>query len=110
VRGQKKVKIANPDMASKLRKKVRSIKVPAKPYPSSLPEDRFTKDVCFGCIDGCIRNRYKAKDGRAGKFMCQSALFYEVRARDFMERSQRFLFMQTNSVMILAWTHVLLKL
>jgi aldehyde:ferredoxin oxidoreductase len=83
VRGQAKVQIANPDTATELRKRVRSIKVPAKPYPSSLPEDRFAKDVCFGCIDGCIRNTYKAKSGKVGKFMCQSALFYEVRAQRF---------------------------
>jgi aldehyde:ferredoxin oxidoreductase len=83
VRGRKKVQIAKPDMASKLRKKVRSIKAPAISFPSSLPEERFSKDVCFGCIDGCIRNTYKAKDGKVGKFICQSALFYETRAQLF---------------------------
>ncbi|OGW17380.1 MAG: hypothetical protein A3G93_12555 [Nitrospinae bacterium RIFCSPLOWO2_12_FULL_45_22] len=34
------------------------------------------KDYCWGCAGPCIRESYKAQDGKEGKFMCSSALFY----------------------------------
>lgn len=35
------------------------------------------KDPCYGCIGSCLRSTYSAENGRKGKFMCQSALFYQ---------------------------------
>ena len=33
-------------------------------------------DPCYGCR-GCTRRTYEAEDGKKGKFMCASALFYQ---------------------------------
>ncbi|MFQ5826551.1 MAG: aldehyde ferredoxin oxidoreductase N-terminal domain-containing protein [Dehalococcoidia bacterium] len=41
---------------------------------------RSKKDVCYGCLGNCARRIYEAEDGRKGKFVCQSALFYKDRA------------------------------
>lgn len=48
-----------------------------------LPRDRIRKEVCPGCINGCIRQAFRGADGRAGKYMCQAAVFYEVRAQRY---------------------------
>ncbi|MEE9472817.1 MAG: aldehyde ferredoxin oxidoreductase N-terminal domain-containing protein, partial [Acidimicrobiia bacterium] len=44
--------------------------------------DRMKKDYCWGCIPdrGCQRQSYTADDGTRGKFMCQSGVFYQIRA------------------------------
>jgi len=38
---------------------------------------RTTKAPCYGCTGDCLRRNYRAEDGRTGKFMCQSATFYQ---------------------------------
>lgn len=37
------------------------------------------RDPCYGCL-GCFRKLYRADDGRTGKYMCASAMFYQARA------------------------------
>jgi len=34
------------------------------------------KDPCYGCLGNCLRIMYTAENGKRGKFMCQSGLFY----------------------------------
>jgi len=34
------------------------------------------KDPCYGCLADCIRVKYTTDDGRSGKYMCQSGMFY----------------------------------
>ncbi|NQT71877.1 MAG: hypothetical protein HQ553_03795 [Chloroflexi bacterium] len=34
------------------------------------------KDPCYGCMADCIRVKYTTDDGRSGKYMCQSGMFY----------------------------------
>jgi len=36
------------------------------------------KDPCYGCLGNCLRVMYRGEDGRRGKFMCQSAAFYQL--------------------------------
>ena len=36
------------------------------------------KEPCYGCLGNCLRIKYTADDGKAGKFMCQSRFFYLV--------------------------------
>jgi aldehyde:ferredoxin oxidoreductase len=43
-----------------------------------VPQSR--KAPCYGCMGDCLRWDYEAKDGRKGKFMCQSATFYQPMA------------------------------
>jgi aldehyde:ferredoxin oxidoreductase len=38
---------------------------------------RTRKAPCHGCIGDCLRRTYEAEDGQKGKFMCQSATFYQ---------------------------------
>lgn len=83
VRGQTKLEVADEQRVQLLRKKVRELRVSFDILPGSLPRERFKKDVCFGCIDGCIRATYSASNGSQGKFFCQPALFYEAEAQRY---------------------------
>jgi len=89
VRGSKRrLEIADPDRASELRQHLRrefksrpgefSAVIPAVPDP-----DKLKKDVCFGCISGCMRVNYTSASGMTGKFQCQAGLFYQVRAQRY---------------------------
>jgi aldehyde:ferredoxin oxidoreductase len=40
-------------------------------------------DPCWGCPGLCGRIAWKAEDGTEGKFFCQSALLYQIRAQQF---------------------------
>ena len=44
---------------------------------------KVKKSYCWGCAGPCIRISWKADDGAEGKFFCQSAMFYQVRARNY---------------------------
>jgi len=37
---------------------------------------RMKIEPCYGCL-GCTRRSYEADDGRKGKYMCNSAMFYQ---------------------------------
>jgi aldehyde:ferredoxin oxidoreductase len=84
VRGKGKVSVADTEKVHKLREKLREMKAElALPMPSVLPSERFNKDVCYGCINGCMRSTYEALSGEKGKSMCQSSLFYQIRAQRY---------------------------
>ncbi|MBW1901607.1 MAG: hypothetical protein JRJ20_08215, partial [Deltaproteobacteria bacterium] len=85
VRGQGKVEIADNEKIKLLRRKIKKIKLKVGPesWPTSLPQERIKKEICFGCISGCIRSAYSAKNGSVGKYICQSAFFYEARAQRY---------------------------
>lgn len=42
------------------------------------PQSR--KAPCYGCMGNCLRWDYQSRDGKRGKFMCQSATFYQPMA------------------------------
>ncbi len=44
----------------------------------AVPQSR--KAPCYGCMGDCLRWDYHPRDGRPGKFMCQSATFYQPMA------------------------------
>ncbi len=49
-------------------------------------KDRPTrKDYCWGCGGPCIRESYRGKDGKKGKFVCFSAMFYRKWAFKYYE-------------------------
>ncbi|MDY6934561.1 MAG: aldehyde ferredoxin oxidoreductase N-terminal domain-containing protein [Spirochaetota bacterium] len=84
VRGENKIHVAN-------RQKIRDIKEkilvmiggPVKevlPLSPMIPIDRLKKNICYGCMGACIRATFPGEDGKRGKFMCQSSIFYEIRA------------------------------
>ncbi len=83
VRGERKIAIAHEDQLRLLRKEIKHIKPVAGRWPTMLPVENIKREVCFGCIDGCMRQTYKAEDGSEGKYFCESAIFYEIRAMRF---------------------------
>ncbi len=91
VRGNGKTAIADRERLRELRKIIKRLKFDLSSLPTmitaSVPAERLKKDICFGCINGCVRETYAPEDGPAGKFMCQSAIFYEVRAQRFYGKS-----------------------
>jgi aldehyde:ferredoxin oxidoreductase len=50
-------------------------------FPSAPGKTR--RDHCWGCPGLCGRLAWKASDGAEGKFFCQSALLYQIRAQQF---------------------------
>jgi aldehyde:ferredoxin oxidoreductase len=82
VRGDNKVAVADHDKAGELRKQIRKIKGLPAAVPPFLP-GAMQKSMCFGCINGCIRNAYTDENGQTGKSMCHAGIFYFVRALRF---------------------------
>jgi len=80
--GKKRTKVADPDRLKELATYFRGL------GPAAIPEAggmalMFTgpgtkKELCYGCIGNCLRRTYEGKDGRRGKFMCESAMFYKL--------------------------------
>jgi len=62
---------------------VRELKYEPFIWPTTLPQERMEKDICFGCINGCMRVKYHPENRRSGKYCCQSAGYYEVRAQRY---------------------------
>ena len=78
---KKKIKVAQPERFQELMRYFRELWKGAPiggVYPMSGP--RTKKDPCYGCIGNCLRITYEAENGKKGKFMCQSSLFYLLRA------------------------------
>ena len=83
VRGSGKIKVADPDKLSQLRKTIKKIKIGAFDWPTILPREQIKKQLCFGCINGCGRQTFSTGKGESGKYFCQSAAFYETRAHRY---------------------------
>ncbi len=81
VSGHGKVGIAHRDAVRDLRKELKKFKSRPGIWPTMLDQERIKKDLCFGCINGCMRATYTPEKGEAGKYICQSAMFYEVRGQ-----------------------------
>jgi aldehyde:ferredoxin oxidoreductase len=47
------------------------------------PKGGTHRQLCYGCIAGCIRDTYKFANGNRMKFFCQAAQFYQAPAREF---------------------------
>ncbi|MDY6844178.1 MAG: aldehyde ferredoxin oxidoreductase C-terminal domain-containing protein, partial [Thermodesulfobacteriota bacterium] len=75
-----KIEVSNMEKVRSLRQRVQELRDRSTSWPTMLPKDQIKKEVCFGCINGCIRQTYTAENGHIGKYMCQAAVFYEVRA------------------------------
>jgi aldehyde:ferredoxin oxidoreductase len=46
------------------------------------------RDSCWGCPGLCGRIAWKAADGTEGKYFCQSALMYQIRAAQYYGQGQ----------------------
>jgi aldehyde:ferredoxin oxidoreductase len=83
VRGTGKVEVADKEGLRELRKKIKDLKTPPGSWPTPFEPERIKKDMCFGCINGCMRANYVPKEGDPGKYICQSAFWYEIRAQRY---------------------------
>ncbi len=86
VRGSGKVKVANPQRYRELAEYARKLRqgISMGITPGTDQNVKLKKDYCWGCTGGfCFRGTYKASNGKAGKFMCGSATFYILRARNY---------------------------
>ncbi|MBI2865085.1 MAG: hypothetical protein HYX94_11045 [Chloroflexi bacterium] len=85
VQGSGKVRASDPPRLKQLAERVRVLRqFPEGTWDKVHQEgSRWRRDVCFGCSLCSLRVSYRAEDGNKGKFMCQSSLFYGVRAARF---------------------------
>lgn len=83
VRGTGGVTVADKESIRSLRSRLREFRVERSTWPTFLPDERMKKEACFGCIGGCSRAAYQAADGQTGKYVCQSAYWYEIRAQRY---------------------------
>jgi len=87
VNGNRKLDVADRDSVLRLRKKIHEM---GPAFTDAMletgmvtPAARLKKSICYGCLTGCIRATYRKPDGDERKFMCQAALFYEIRAQRY---------------------------
>ena len=86
VRGSGRVNVANPQRYRELADYARKLRqgIDMGITPGTDQGMKLKRDYCWGCTGGfCFRGTCKASDGRAGKFMCGSATFYILRARNY---------------------------
>ncbi len=80
VRGsRRRVEVGDPEELKRIERAVRAagrgnVKVWGLDFMAHGPKTR--KLPCHGCMGHCLRVKYRADDGTAGKFMCQSRFFY----------------------------------
>jgi aldehyde:ferredoxin oxidoreductase len=77
VRGKGKIAVADRDRLVELRKYIR--KMGSGSTVTMVLNPDVKPFVCYGCGIGCVRSVYKAANGKSGKVMCQSGLFYQAR-------------------------------
>jgi aldehyde:ferredoxin oxidoreductase len=87
---RKELKAADPEKFEQLKKYLRKIYKVDEPWQpwatTTFTGAKVTRKPCWGCIKGCMRGDYKARDGSSGKFMCQSGIFYRMAAKGNYER------------------------
>ena len=80
VKGTRKgVQIAQPEKLRELTDYYRSLDRGAATVwgmDFMMPAEKSKKEPCYGCLGNCIRLKYTADNGKTGKYMCQSGLFY----------------------------------
>jgi aldehyde:ferredoxin oxidoreductase len=83
---QKGVKVAQPERLGELTRYFRGLGKGvfiAWGTDYLVIDPKMKKDPCYGCLGNCLRRTYEAEDGKKGKFMCQSALFYKTWAERY---------------------------
>lgn len=84
VRGRNRPEAADPEELRALSRRLRRLKEGAVMGDFGfIPGPNMKKQMCYGCINGCIRAIMEASDGTRGKYMCQSGIFYQYRAQRY---------------------------
>lgn len=85
VTGNNKIDIADREGVLELRTKIDELRINLPESVQSMglfmPKGGLKRSFCRGCPSGCVRATYANPNGDERKFMCQSALFYQVRAQ-----------------------------
>ncbi len=98
VRGSGRVDIARPDRFGELTRYARQLRrgFGMGITPGTDAKLELKPDYCWGCAGGfCFRAKHRAPDGREGKYMCGSATFYVMRARNYYGESNEVPFYAT---------------
>jgi aldehyde:ferredoxin oxidoreductase len=87
VRGSGSVRAAQPERLRELARHIRQLKAGTEETSQAQAAgSKIRVEACYGCThDGCSRTVFEASDGTRGKFMCQSGVFYQERARRYSE-------------------------
>ena len=56
-------------------KNLKAIAVRGQGKVETADKTKLKKEVCYGCIDGCVRKTYEGPEGQRGKFFCQPSCF-----------------------------------
>jgi len=78
-RTQRKPNVAQPERLREITRYFRGLgkdNVPVWGMDFMAYGPNTKKEPCYGCVGNCLRVRYKAENGKSGKFMCQSRFFY----------------------------------
>ena len=84
VKGQGKVDVSDRERVTNLKSKIRDLTKRNVVFEQRLAfNDKLKKTMCYSCVNGCMRGNYTAQNGKRGKFMCQSAIFYDPEAERY---------------------------
>ncbi|MFX0200940.1 MAG: aldehyde ferredoxin oxidoreductase N-terminal domain-containing protein [Candidatus Hodarchaeota archaeon] len=82
VAGSRKVMVAEPERLQEIVRYLHELKKDM-PAGQERPDPKRTRELCYGCINGCGRSTYQADDGSKGKLICQAGSFYAPWARQY---------------------------
>ena len=85
VGGSGKISVADPESYAQLTKYIRELKkgIQLPDVGLETGPNKMTPQYCYGCTGCNWRFSFEAADGKKGKFMCGSALFYQDLARRY---------------------------
>ena len=79
---RKRAKVAQPERLKEITRYFRGLDLDRTTSVAGMTlkitGPRTKKEPCYGCLGNCLRRTYEAEDGKRGKFMCQSAIFYQL--------------------------------
>jgi aldehyde:ferredoxin oxidoreductase len=85
------IRVAQPERLRELTTYYRGLKrvaIPISTYRYSVEKvpsfgNKMKMEPCYGCMGCFVRRRYEADDGKKGKYMCLSAMFYQPWAMSY---------------------------
>ncbi len=87
VKGGTKLTAAHPDRLRELVRHYAHLQGDRNADYFTVP-GKTRRDSCWGCPGLCGRIAWKAADGTEGKYFCQSALMYQIRAAQYYGQGQ----------------------
>jgi len=88
VKGNTKLTAAHPDRLQELVRYCHQLRGGWNEQYFAVAAGKTRRDHCWGCPGVCGRIAWKAESGAEGKFFCQSALLYQIRAQQYYGQGQ----------------------